>query len=124
VPLRVHGSIIGVLSVEDAESGVFSEEDLRLASLFADQAAIAIENRQLYEQAQRELQVRRQTEEALHHSEQRYRTLIENQGAGNCFVDVKENLTFVNPAANDLPGRGTWRAATLSLPPEDHMYSA
>jgi PAS domain S-box-containing protein len=104
VPLKPRGNIIGVLTVEDAEPGVFSEEDVRLASLFADQAAIAIENRQLYEQAQRELFVRRQTEEALRRSEQRYRTLIENQGEGICFVDENENLIFANPAANEIFG--------------------
>jgi PAS domain S-box-containing protein len=104
VPLKPRGNIIGVLTVEDAEPGLFSEEDVRLASLFADQAAIAIENRQLYEQAQRELFVRRQTEEALRRSEQGYRTLIENQGEGICFVDENENLTFANTAANEIFG--------------------
>ncbi|HTP09832.1 MAG TPA: PAS domain S-box protein [Anaerolineae bacterium] len=104
VPLKLRGNIIGVLSVEDAEPGLFSEQDVRLASLFADQAAIAIENRQLYERAQRELLVRQQAEEALARSEERYRTLIENQGEGICYVDENENLTFANPAANEIFG--------------------
>jgi PAS domain S-box-containing protein len=104
VPLKLRGRIVGVLSVEDAEPGPFSEEDVRLVSLFADQAVIAIENRQLYEQTQRELLARRRVEEALRDSEQRYRTLIENQGEGICFVTENEDLTFTNPAANEIFG--------------------
>jgi PAS domain S-box-containing protein len=104
VPLKVRGHIIGVLNVEDAEPGEFSDEDVRLASLFADQAAISIENRQLLEQTQRELLVRRQVEAALRRSEERYRTLIENQGEGISFVDENENLTFANPAAHEIFG--------------------
>ena len=123
VPLKLRGDIIGVLNVEDAEPGLFSEEDMRLASLFADQAAIAIENRQLYEQAQRELLVRQQAEEALRHSEERYRTLIENQGEGIGFVDESENLTFVNPAAHEIFGvaSGSLEGRNLNefIPPEE-----
>jgi PAS domain S-box-containing protein len=123
VPLNLRENIIGVLSVEDAEPGQFTEEDVRLASLFADQAAIAIENRQLYEQSQRELLVRRQAEEALRRSEQRYRKLIENQGEGICFVDERENMTFANPAANEIFGMisGSLEGHNLSefIPPEE-----
>ncbi len=123
VPLKLRGDIIGVLSIEDAEPGLFSEEDVRLASLFADQAAIAIENRRLYEQAQRELLVRQQAEAAQRHSEERYRTLIENQGEGIGFVDENENLTFVNPAAHEIFGvaSGSLEGRNLSefLPPEE-----
>jgi len=123
VPLKRRGAIIGVLSVEDAEPGLFTEEDVRLASLFADQAAIAIENRQLYEQAQRELVVRQQTEKALQVSEARYRDLIENQGEGINFVDEHENLIFANSAAHEIfgvaPGNLEGRNLSEFLPPEE-----
>ena len=104
VPLKLRGKIIGVLNVEDAEPGMFTEEEVRLVRMFADQAAIAIENRRLVEQTQRELWEREHAEEALRDSEKRYRTLVENQGEGICFVDDHENLTFANPAANEIFG--------------------
>lgn len=104
VPLKLRGKIIGVLNVEDAEPGMFTEEEVRLVNMFADQAAIAIENRRLVEQTQRELWERQRAEEALRASEKRYRTLVENQGEGICFVDDHENLTFANPAANEIFG--------------------
>ncbi|MFN8475705.1 MAG: GAF domain-containing sensor histidine kinase [Anaerolineae bacterium] len=48
-PLLVRGSAIGVLDVMNKPAG-FSVEDARIISLFADQAAIAIENARLRQQ--------------------------------------------------------------------------
>jgi two-component system cell cycle sensor histidine kinase/response regulator CckA len=50
VPLRVGNRIIGVINVtDDRKTELFDEEEIRLVSLFADQAAIAVENRRLLE---------------------------------------------------------------------------
>ncbi|MFN2146540.1 MAG: HD-GYP domain-containing protein, partial [Anaerolineales bacterium] len=50
VPLKVHGRVIGVINMIDrTQVGGFSEEEIRLVSLFADQAALAIENGRLYQ---------------------------------------------------------------------------
>jgi PAS domain S-box-containing protein len=54
VPLKRAGRMIGVLDVADeVKTGLFSEEQVRLVSLFADQAAVAIENARLLEETQR-----------------------------------------------------------------------
>jgi GAF domain-containing protein/HAMP domain-containing protein len=58
VPLKVGDKLIGVLNVnDDVTIGPFSEDEIRLVKLFADQAAIAVENARLYqaERKQREL---------------------------------------------------------------------
>ena len=53
VPLRTHGRSIGVLSLAMSEgSPDFTEEDLRLAQMFADQAAGLIYRTKLHEQAE------------------------------------------------------------------------
>lgn len=51
VPLRVPEGMIGALSVVNKPGG-FTPEDVRIISLFADQAAIAIENARLSQQVE------------------------------------------------------------------------
>lgn len=48
IPLEIKGEIIGVLDIESEKLDAFTEKDLRMFSVFASQAAIAIENARLY----------------------------------------------------------------------------
>ena len=51
LPLKAKDRTIGVIDVTDFEHpGTFSEDQIRLGSLFADQAALAIEAARLYKQ--------------------------------------------------------------------------
>lgn len=49
-PLIARGRVVGVMSVQSAESGFFNEGDERIFSTVANQAASAIENAQLHEE--------------------------------------------------------------------------
>ncbi len=61
VPLKLKNRIIGTVYVDTRKPGViFSDDDLRFLEAFANQAAIAIENARLYEQARQENQYLRQ----------------------------------------------------------------
>jgi signal transduction histidine kinase len=51
LPLHVNGDIIGVLDVVN-KAGGFTEEDVRVMSVFANQAAMAIEHARLQQQAE------------------------------------------------------------------------
>ena len=51
IPLKVESKIIGVLDVINKVGG-FTKEDLRIISLFADQAAIVIDQTQLHKQVE------------------------------------------------------------------------
>lgn len=51
-PLKVESKIIGVLDVINKVGG-FNKDDLRIISLFADQAAIVIDQRQLHQQVEK-----------------------------------------------------------------------
>jgi nitrate/nitrite-specific signal transduction histidine kinase len=52
VPLKTKSGVIGVLNVESNHLNAFDESDLAVLQSLAHQAAIAIENARLYEQAQ------------------------------------------------------------------------
>ena len=52
VPLRLRGQTVGMLALQHPQPGHFSHQRIDLALAFANQAAIAIENAHLYEQAQ------------------------------------------------------------------------
>jgi len=53
VPLTVRDDVFGVIALYYSEPRTFSDDDLGLASSFADQAALAIENARLREQMER-----------------------------------------------------------------------
>jgi PAS domain S-box-containing protein len=59
VPFIAHGEVIGMLSVDSLVKGYFNEEHVRLATAYANQAAITIDNAQLHEKS--EYQIRRLT---------------------------------------------------------------
>jgi PAS domain S-box-containing protein len=50
VPLLIGKKLIGVLDVEREEPDAFTRKDLKILSLFATQAAVAIQNARLYQQ--------------------------------------------------------------------------
>jgi GAF domain-containing protein len=53
VPMKAKDEIIGVINVESERLDAFDESDLTVLQSLANQAAIAIENARLYEQAQK-----------------------------------------------------------------------
>ncbi|HYN89047.1 MAG TPA: GAF domain-containing protein, partial [Ardenticatenaceae bacterium] len=56
VPLKAKGRVIGMITLDREEVNAFSEEEIALASAFADHAAVAIENARLFEQGNRQVQ--------------------------------------------------------------------
>ncbi|MCB0155308.1 MAG: GAF domain-containing sensor histidine kinase, partial [Anaerolineae bacterium] len=52
VPLRVQEEIIGIITVDRRQAGGYSEEEVRLTTAFADQAALGLGNARLYQQAE------------------------------------------------------------------------
>ena len=50
-PLRIHGTVIGALSVQSVKPNAYDDGDLELLGAIANEAAIAIERADLYERA-------------------------------------------------------------------------
>ncbi len=56
LPLVVGGQILGALDVQSTESQVFGEDDIATLQILAEQIAVAIQNAQLFEEAERALE--------------------------------------------------------------------
>jgi PAS domain S-box-containing protein len=70
VPLKWQERIIGVLAINaDVQKRPFNQDDVWLATLFANQAAIAIENAWLYEELQHQMEELKRTQTQLFHTE-------------------------------------------------------
>ena len=63
--MLVGEQMVGMIALDKRDPSFYTEEHARLAQAFAAQAAVAIENARLFEQAQQEIAERRQAEEAL-----------------------------------------------------------
>jgi PAS domain S-box-containing protein len=97
VPVQRAGQTIGALTVADRAVREFADAEVRLMQAFADQAAIAIGNAQLFAE-----QVR--TEAALRRSERSYRLLAENMGDVVTLFDFDLRQTYVSPSVERLRG--------------------
>ena len=53
IPLIIHNQVLGCLSIAHTRPGHFTHADLQIATAFADQTVIAVENAQLFEGEQR-----------------------------------------------------------------------
>ncbi|MGQ9548156.1 MAG: GAF domain-containing protein [Roseiflexus sp.] len=69
VPLIVRGDVLGVLNIDSTERGRFTKRDVEVAQVFADNAAIAIENARLYAESiarrEQELEIARRIQANL-----------------------------------------------------------
>ncbi len=90
VPLKIGEKILGALNLESRELDAFSEEDLRLLTILANNLAIVIRNSQLYEAT---VQLKEFNE-----------NIILTMGEAIVFEDKDGKFIFVNPAAEKLLG--------------------
>ena len=117
VPLRVRGTTIGVLSAIATRPAAFTADSQRILELFAEQAGIAIQNAQLFEQSVRHA---RET-----------RALFEAGRAVTASLDVNETMRVIMEQAKsvldvescgimtiDRETRELVSVASLDLPPE------
>ena len=112
VPVLVHDRVLGTVGLDAHQYRGFTPEDIALAQNAARAAGQALENARLHRALQDELAERVRVQEALRENEERYRTLVENQGEGVVILDPQGNFTFCNSAAETIfgvPGGGLIR---------------
>jgi PAS domain S-box-containing protein len=104
VPLKTRTKLIGVLEViNKADNTSFTKDDLLLLSVFASEAALAIENARVYTELENRLDDLVKTERSLRESEEKYRILVENANDA-IFIAQDGVVKFPNPRAVALSG--------------------
>ncbi|WP_445504425.1 CHASE domain-containing protein [Microvirga sp. G4-2] len=105
VPVTSRSSeVLGGLLFGHAEPGMFTPEHENLLVGIASQAAIAIDNARLLQDAQRELEERRRAEEGLRESEGRLRLALEAGQLGSWELDVAANRRLLSPRSAEIFG--------------------
>lgn len=94
LPMRIGNELIGVLLVMRAYGTAFSTDDRRILASFADQAAIAVHNAQLYQ--------------SLAQEKRRLDAILESSADGVMILDPGQRITVFNRALAEITG---WSAA-------------
>jgi PAS domain S-box-containing protein len=102
VPMVSSNRVVGVLALGREDPGLpFTERDLSLLTTFANQAAVATRNAELYQD--------------MRASESKYRTLVEQAGDAIFVIKTNGELDSVNPMALKLLGYSRQEFAQMKL---------
>ncbi len=106
IPMRTkEQEFLGYLSVDDPADGDSPTfESVQALELLASLAATAIENAQLYQQAQKEIAVRKQAEESLAREQHMLQTFMDNVDEHIYFKDLDSRFVRINRALADWFG--------------------
>lgn len=115
VPIRAGERTIGSIAVESEQEDAFSEQDQRLLTTIASQAAISIQNAQLFSRVQQELAAREQAEQALleAHADLEHRVVVrtaevqdlyDNAPCGYHSLDANGKYAHINQTELDWLG--------------------
>ena len=121
VPLMAKNRLIGVLEVINKIDGSsFTENDLLMLSIFGHQAALAIENARLHSELKTRLEEQKRIDEALRHSETRYRQLVDTMAEGLGVQDENGRISYVNDHLCRMLGYG--REEIIDRPAADFIH--
>ncbi len=107
-PLRIRNQVIGFLSLDSYTPDFFTEADLGRMQAIADQAAMALENAQLYAQIQEhanrlEERVVARTVE-LKRTAERLKVIFDSSSDAIAIVDLDGSVRAINNAFEDMVG--------------------
>jgi PAS domain S-box-containing protein len=125
--MLVGEQVIGMISLDKQQPNFYTETDAHVASAYAAQAAIAVENARLYQQAQQEIAERKRVEAELNAYHERLEHLVRERTAelevamaetsaardridailrsvadGLIVTDLEHKVILANPAAESL----------------------
>ncbi len=115
-PLVVENRVIGILTLDRNQPGLFSPDDVSLAMVFANQAAIAIENARLFEEEQQYAErLAREVRERTAELEALYAMSDVTGSALDLETVMGRSLTMVIPAFGAAAG-------AIHLRDEDNIF--
>jgi diguanylate cyclase (GGDEF)-like protein/PAS domain S-box-containing protein len=105
VPILSRGAVMGVLQVNNRTvKRAFVEKDEAVMISLADYAGVALENAQLYQQAQQEISERKRIESALRDSEERFALAVSGAKDGLWDWDMRSNQIYYSPRWKEMLG--------------------
>ena len=105
LPILRQAALFGLLYLENnLVAHAFTPERVTVLELLASQAAISLENAQLYTEVKQENIERKRAEEAVRDSNARIRRLVDSNIIGVFFWDLNGNITEANDAFLQMIG--------------------
>jgi PAS domain S-box-containing protein len=106
-PIHLHGQIVGLLNLDSATPGFFTEAHAARLQAFADQAALAIRSAQLFERVQRHAaELEQRVEERTRELEQQraqLQAILDSMNEGVIY-DENFHVKYINHALTQLTG--------------------
>src|SRR5918997_3703861 len=122
VPLVARGRALGTITLVSTESGRrYEEADLELAEELARRAALAVDNAQLYDEAQKEITERKYAEENLRQS---LGVLLALREAGQVLGSTLESEEIVSRLLEIMRSVSNLTAAVISVQDGDANFHA
>jgi PAS domain S-box-containing protein len=103
-PILIYGEVIGFICLDSQATEYFTPVHAERLEAFANQAALAIQNARLLQQAQEEIAERKRAEEALRESEEHYRTIFEGVQDAIFVESLDGKIQMVNQRACEMFG--------------------
>lgn len=101
LPMEFQEQVVGLVEVVDSRrEDIFTLQDIALAQLLANQAAIAMENARLYQQTQREIEERKQIAVQL----KKLSRAVEQSPSVVIITDTAGLIEYVNPKFTAITG--------------------
>ncbi|MDY7006918.1 MAG: EAL domain-containing protein [Cyanobacteriota bacterium] len=113
-PLLYQETYLGGILLDQCDrERKWTEDELSLLTSIADHCAIAIHQAELYQQAQIEIAQRKQVEEHLRKSQERYALAIEAGHVGIWEWDLQTNVIYLDPILKAMLGYEDWEIRNM-----------